>query len=227
MNIIIVGATSGIGRELWRHYVTNGHYVAALGRRKALLDNMQSEYPDNTLIYKADITDDVASSELIKGIFSTMQTVDLAIVCAGTGDINELLEYEIEKRSIMTNVVGWTAAVDAIYNQFNLQGKGHLVTITSVGGLNPTPSAPAYSATKAYQINYTKALQKKSRKSGVLVTEIRPGLVKTAMAKGSGLFWVMPVEKVARQIVRAIAHKKSTVVVTKRWRIISAILKHL
>lgn len=70
-------------------------------------------------------------------------------------------------------------------------------------------------------------VEKERRKSGILVTEIRPGLVNTAMAKGPGLFWVMPVEKVARQIIRAVARKKATAVVTKRWRIISVILKHL
>ena len=59
--------------------------------------------------------------------------------------------------------------------------------------------APAYSASKAYQINYTKALQRKSNGTGVVVTEIRPGLVDTRMAKGDRLFWVMPVDKVASE----------------------------
>ena len=61
----------------------------------------------------------------------------------------------------------------------------------------------------------------------VAVTDIRPGFVDTAMAKGDGLFWVMPVEKVARQIWTAIRKKKSKVYVTKRWHILAVINKNL
>jgi len=89
--------------------------------------------------------------------------------------------------------------------------------------------APAYSATKAYQINYMEALRKKAFKAGgkITVTDVRPGLVDTAMAKGDGLFWVMPVEKVARQICSAIRKRKSKIYVTKRWHVLATINKNL
>jgi short-subunit dehydrogenase len=89
--------------------------------------------------------------------------------------------------------------------------------------------APAYSATKAYQINYMEALRKKAYKSGgkITVTDVRPGFVNTAMAKGEGLFWVMPVEKVVRQIYIAIRNKKSKVYVTKRWHILAIVCKNI
>ena len=61
----------------------------------------------------------------------------------------------------------------------------------------------------------------------IIVTDVRPGLVDTAMAKGEGLFWVMPVEKVARQICAAISLRKSKVYVTKRWHILAVINKNL
>jgi short-subunit dehydrogenase len=116
-----------------------------------------------------------------------------------------------------------------LYHIFERQNSGHLVAITSAGGLRGEPMAPAYSATKAYQINYMEALRKKAFKKGVhiVVTDIRPGLVDTAMAKGEGLFWVMPVEKVASQIIAAIRKKKSKVYVTKRWHILAIINKYL
>ena len=115
------------------------------------------------------------------------------------------------------------------YHVLEKQGHGHLVAITSVGGLRGEPMAPAYSATKAFQINYMEALRKKAFKIGshIAVTDIRPGLVDTAMAKGEGLFWVMPVEKVARQIIDAIRKRKSQAYVTKRWHIIAIINRHL
>jgi short-subunit dehydrogenase len=135
----------------------------------------------------------------------------------------------VERPTIDTNVVGWTFAIDMLYHIFERQGCGYLVAITSAGGLRGEPMAPAYSATKAYQINYMEALRKKAFKNGghIIVTDIRPGLADTAMAKGEGLFWVMPVEKVANQIITAIRKKKSKAYVTKRWHILAIINKIL
>ena len=74
-----------------------------------------------------------------------------------------------------------------------------------------------------------KALRKKAYKSEnrIHVTDIRPGLVDTAMAKGDDLFWLMPVEKVASQIIAAIRKQKSKAYVTKRWHILGIINKSL
>lgn len=76
---------------------------------------------------------------------------------------------------------------------------------------------------------YMIALRKKAFKAGnqIAVTDSRPGLVDTAMAKGDGLFWVMPVEKVARQICSAIRKRKSIVYVTKRWHFLAFINRNL
>lgn len=135
----------------------------------------------------------------------------------------------MERPTIDTNVVGWTFVIDMLYHIFERQGCGYLVAITSAGGLRGEPMAPAYSATKAYQINYMEALRKKAFKNGghIIVTDIRPDLVDTAMAKGEGLFWVMPVEKVANQIITAIRKKKSKAYVTRRWHILAIINKNL
>ena len=158
-----------------------------------------------------------------------MEHIDLAIVCSGKGNINATFDYNIEQPIIATNIVGWTLVIDMLYHILEQQGHGHLVAITSAGGLRGEPMAPAYSATKAYQINYMEALRKKAFKNGsqIAVTDIRPGLVDTAMAKGEGLFWVMPVDKVASQIIAAIRKKKSKAYVTRRWHILAIINKNL
>jgi short-subunit dehydrogenase len=61
----------------------------------------------------------------------------------------------------------------------------------------------------------------------VYVTDVRPGLVDTAMAKGDVLFWVMPVAKTVRQIFKAIKRKKKIVYVTKRWGVFASILRRI
>lgn len=229
MNIIIIGATSGIGRALFEKYAADGKRIGIVGRRTNLLDELRHDHPDTTVTATADITKQDETERAIDVLRAELRYIDLAIVCSGTGDINATLDYAYERPTIDTNVMGWTYVIDTLYHIFEQQGYGHLVAITSAGGLRGEPMAPAYSASKAYQINYMEALRKKAYKGGnnIHVTDIRPGLVDTAMAKGEGLFWVMPVEKVAHQIVAAIRKQKSKAYVTKRWHILAIINKNL
>lgn len=229
MNIVIIGATSGIGKTLFEKYANENNRIGIIGRRAHLLDELYQKYPSKTIPTKADITNLEEIEQAINALHKEMEYIDLAIACSGTGDINATLDYSIERPAIDTNIVGWTFVIDMLYHILEQQGHGHLVAITSAGGLRGEAMAPAYSATKAYQINYVEALRKKAFKNGehIIVTDIRPGLVDTAMAKGEGLFWVMPVEIVANQIITAIRKKKSIAYVTKRWHILAIINKIL
>ena len=227
--IIIIGATSGIGRALYENYAADGNLIGIVGRRANLLDELRQEYPDTTVTATADVTKQDEIARAIDALRAELKDIDLAVVCSGTGDINTPLDYAVERPTIDTNVTGWTFVVDTLYNIFEQQGHGHLVAITSAGGLRGESMAPAYSASKAYQINYMEAMRKKAYKSGnhIHITDIRPGLVNTAMAKGEGLFWVMPVEKVANQIITVIHKKKSKAYITKRWHVLAIINKNL
>ena len=229
MNVLIIGATSGIGKALFEIYAAKGNRIGFVGRRVYLLDELYQQHPDKTFTSAADITKQEEIEQAIHTLCAKLKHIDLAIVCSGTGDLNPSLDYALESPTIETNVRGWTFVIDTLYHVFEQQGHGHLVAITSAGGLRGEPMAPAYSASKAYQISYMEALRKKAFKSGshIAVTDIRPGLVNTAMAKGEGLFWVMPVEKVARQIIDAIRKRKSKAYVTKRWHVLAIINRHL
>jgi len=229
MNIVIIGATSGIGKALFEKYASENNRIGIIGRRAHLLDELYQKYPSKTIPAKADITNLEKIEQTINTLHKELEHIDIAIVCSGVGDINAMLDYAVERPTIDTNVVGWTFVINMLYHIFERQEHGHLVAITSVGGLRGEPMAPAYSATKAYQINYMEALRKKAYKSGnvIRVTDIQPGLVDTAMAKGDGLFWVMPVEKVATQIIAAIRKKKTKAYITKRWHILAIINKFL
>ncbi|MCM1051223.1 MAG: SDR family NAD(P)-dependent oxidoreductase [Paenibacillus sp.] len=226
MNVLIVGASSGIGRDLWRHYASLGHMVAVMARRVGLLEDMAGEFPENTFAQCCDVADCESFDRAFPEIMARLGHIDLAVVCAGVGELNPSLDDDVECATVAVNVSGWTNAVVKVYRQLEAQGNGHLVTITSVGGMQPTPVAPAYSASKAFQINYTRSLQRKAKESGILVTEVRPGLVDTRMAKGEGLFWVMPLDRVVKSVVRAIDNRSSLAIVTKRWRLINWLLKH-
>ncbi|MDE6152975.1 MAG: SDR family NAD(P)-dependent oxidoreductase [Muribaculaceae bacterium] len=227
MNVLIIGATSGIGKSLYCHYAARGCRIAIMGRRKQLLEDMSSNNSPSTIPLSVDISDCASFDNSFKESIEFLGHIDIAIICAGIGELNPSLDITQELETIATNIVGWTNVIDTLYHYFETQDTGHIVSITSVGGLMPTPIAPSYSASKAFQINYTKSLQAKAKKLNFCITEIRPGLVDTRMAKGDGLFWVMPVETVVKQIIRAIENKRKLSIVTKRWRLLNYIAKHL
>ena len=144
--IIIIGATSGIGRTLFEKYASDGNRIGIVGRRTNLLDELRQEHPDTTVTATADITKQDEIARAIETLCSELKYIDLAIVCSGLGDINASLDYAVERPTINTNVTGWTFVIDTLYHIFEQQGHGHLVAITSAGGLRGEPMAPAYSA---------------------------------------------------------------------------------
>jgi short-subunit dehydrogenase len=225
---IIIGATSGIGKGLAKLLADNNYKIGLTGRRVELLNELKNENP-NFYIKSFDINDTNVVGQKLDELTTELGGLDLLIISSGIGDINESLDFEIEKRTIDTNVLGFTCVTDWSFNYFEKQKSGHLVGISSIGGLRGSRQAPAYNATKAYQINYLEGLRQKAKKlnTSIFVTDIRPGLVDTEMAKGEGLFWVMPVEKAVRQIFQAIIDKKKVAYVTRRWGLIATILKRI
>lgn len=226
---IVIGATSGIGEGLAKLLVENNYIVGITGRRTELLEKLQAEKPNAYFIKTMDVTKTKETVEKLEELKTEMGGLDLLILSSGTGDPNEHLDFEIEKRTIETNVLGFTCITNWTFNLFQKQEFGHLAAISSVGGLRGTSQAPAYNATKSYQINYLEALRQKAThlKKPIFVTDIRPGFVDTAMAKGEGQFWIAPVDKATQQIFEAIKSKKKIAYVTKRWRLIATILKRI
>jgi short-subunit dehydrogenase len=226
---IIIGATSGIGKELAKLLSVNNYKIGLTGRRTELLHELKNENPNAYYIKSFDVADTKIIREKLEELTTELGGLDLLVISSGTGEINEKLDFEIENRTISTNVIGFTCIADWGFHYFENQKFGHLVAISSIGGLRGSRKAPAYNASKAYQINYLEGLRQKATQLNVpiFVTDIRPGLVDTAMAKGDGLFWVMPLEKTVKQIFKAINSQKKVAYVTKRWQIIAALVKRI
>lgn len=227
-NIIIIGGTSGIGRELARLYVARGAAVTITGRRKHLLDEIQKQLGPTCTGKYMDISDDAQARKCFADIVENIDPVDIVILSAAVGELNPENDWQIEKHSIDINTRGFAAMANAAFKYFLRQGTGHLVGISSIAALRGG-EVPAYYASKAFVRNYLQSLRKVAgkQKARILVTEIMPGLVNTRMAKGEGLFWVAPVEKAAVQIMSAIDKKKEFAYVTRRWRLAAWLIKLL
>ena len=224
---IIIGATSGIGKAVAEILLQEGYLVGVTGRREDLFLGMQQQFTGRIFCKKMDVQELSTLASICNELVNQMGGLDLLVISAGIGEGNKQLDFEIENDVIKTNIQGFTCIADWGITFFKKQGYGHLVNISSIAGIRGNGLAPSYNASKAYQINYLEGLRLNTVKSGfdITVTDIRPGFVDTAMAKGNGLFWVAPIQKAAEQIVEAIQQKRKVVYITKRWGLIGYFLK--
>ncbi len=227
--VIIIGASSGIGRELAKIYAKEGCRLGLAARRLELLNELRHELDADVFTMQMDVSKTEEAPVKLDELIRQMGGMDLIILCAGTGFLNPDLKWELEEATIEVNVKGFTALADTAFSYFTQQKSGQLAGISSIAALRGSAICPAYNASKAYISNYMEGLRCKSKKqkTDIIVTDIQPGLVDTAMAQGEGLFWVAPPEVAARQIASIISHRKKHGYVTKRWRIIAYLFKIL
>jgi short-subunit dehydrogenase len=226
---IIVGASSGIGRELAILLSQNDYEVGLTGRRLHLLEALKSSLPNPVFSKQMDISDHSVAMKLLDDLIKEMGGVDLIVISAGIGFINPDLNWAEEQKTIDVDVAGFAAMANVAFHYFEQAGRGHLVGISSIAAIRGSREAPAYNASKAFMSNYLEGLRIRAFRAGLplVVTDIQPGYVDTDMAKGEGLFWVASPQKAAWQIYQAIQKKATHAYITKRWRLIAWLLKVL
>jgi short-subunit dehydrogenase len=223
--IIIIGATSGIGKEIACIYAEKGDKVAITGRRAVLLKELQEKHPHQIIFSCFDVMD-LHNTENIQILIEQLGGLDLLIYCAGYGEPSDKLDPQIEEMTIRTNVMGFVQISGEAFRYFMQQGYGQIALVSSIAAIRGNSLAPAYSASKAFMGNYAEGLNIKAWKSGkdIIISDIRPGFMNTKMAKGHRRFWVAPVNKAARQIVASIEKRKRIAYITRRWRLIALLM---
>lgn len=225
-NVLIIGASSGIGKELALKMASKGYFVLITGRREKLLQEIQQSFPKQINYLVNDVTKLEKLTSFFEEVVNKLKKIDIIVYSSGVGQPNYNLNWELELPTLQTNVLAATKVYGLAYQFFKNQGFGHLVGISSIASIRGNRHVPAYFASKAFQANYLESLWMKASRSKlpIYVTDIQPGFVKTNMAIGK-TFWMASPEKAANQIFKAIVKKKKKVYITKRWAIIAFMLK--
>lgn len=225
-NALIIGATSGIGKELAKLLVADNYNVVITGRREKLLQEIKDTNPEKYSIKVHDVTDLSSCETLFLELKKELKTIDLIVYSSGVGEPNYKLEWKKELPTLQTNIISAVKIYGLAYNFFREQGYGHLVGISSIASIRGNRHVPAYFASKAFQANYLESLWLKGKRSkaNIMVTDIQPGFVDTSMAIGK-TFWMSTTEKATKQIYSAIKMKKKKAYITKRWRLVAILLK--
>ena len=220
--IVIVGATSGMGLEVARLALRAGWRVGAAGRRTDRLEALRAEAPEQVEIRQMDVTDP-AAPEQFATLIERLGGMDIYLHSSGIGFRNEALDPAIELATARTNAEGFIRMVTAAYTYFRSHGGGQIAVISSIAGTKGLGAAPAYSATKRLQNTYIDALAQLARmqRARIRFTDIRPGFVATPLlASAGGDPMLMPADKVARRIFRAIVRGRRRVVIDGRFAVL-------
>lgn len=220
--VIVMGATSGIGREIAMIFLRNGYDVGVAGRRQNLLDELKQMSPSHVFTKTIDVSSSDAQERLHE-LIEEMGGVDIYVHSSGYGRQNATLSSEINDKTVMTNVLGFTRMMDFMFKYFEESKRhGQIAAISSIAGTKGLGVASTYSASKRYQWIYIESLSQLASMKNVDVcfTDIRPGFVATDFLSGDKYPMLLDKFFVARKIVSAIQKEKRVVVIDWRYRVL-------
>jgi short-subunit dehydrogenase len=232
---VIVGASSGIGEALAHELSDGGWRLGLLSRRLDRLEALSQTLSSETLVRSMDVTHDDAVAAF-EQVIDELGGVDLVIITAGTGHNNRDLNVDLDTDTVSVNVLAFMKVAQSAVRHFLQRGRGHLVGVSSIAALRGNAGGAAYAASKAFQSVYLDGLRELARESGlpIVVTEVQPGGVDTAMLKPDRplpvlirrLFVASPA-KAASQILRAVHRQKKHAYITRRYGLVALLLKLL
>lgn len=210
-SVFITGGTTGMGMEIAKLYVARGWKVGVCGRDPKKYDENFQLLKDAVSYYKVDVSN---REELQNAIhdFSKSIGLDVLIASAGIGYKfkTKVPDFEYSYKMVHVNLLGVMYAFEAALNIMIPRGKGHLVAVSSIAGLNGLPGVSAYSATKAAVTKYCESLHLDMKQFNIDVTTIHPGFVDTPLTQSNHhpMPFLMEAPKAASLMVRAIDKKK-------------------
>ncbi len=200
---IVIGASSGIGREIAQQLADSGCRVAAIARRTDRLEQLAGR-SDQILPFTHDVRDVESIPALFQEVTGQLGGLDLVVYASGAMPKVRPDEFDLQKdQSILdVNVRGAVGWLNEAATRFQAVGHGTIVGISSVAGERGRAGQPAYNASKAFLNTYLEALRNRLSKRNVVVTTIKPGPVDTEMTADLDLKRPMSAETAASLILK-------------------------
>lgn len=215
-NIVITGASSGVGAAIARLAAERGANLVLLARRveilEALKKELEQQYRICIIVRQLDVSlpDDI--ERVFLTIFEQVDNIDVLVNNAGFGVFIEAHEAEVAEITDMfaVNVVGLMACTKMVLPNMIASRSGHIINIASQAGKMATPKSSVYAATKHAVLGYTNSLRMEMSRYNVYVTAVNPGPIATdffqiadksgSYVKNVGKYMLKP-EYVARKVV--------------------------
>src|SRR6201996_8705076 len=173
----ITGASRGFGRAWTEAALRRGDKVVATARNPGTLHELAHTYGDAILVLQLDVTDRDAVQRAVSQAHRHFQRLDVVLCNAGYGYMGaiEELEHEQVRANFETNIFGTLSVIQAALPLLRAQGSGHVLTLSSIGGVVSFPTGGIYVATKFAVEGLSEALAGEVASLGIKVTIIEPG----------------------------------------------------
>lgn len=236
-HVVLVGATDGIGRSLASAYLRKGWRVGIVGRdpakTEAVVEALRLEEPSGFVTaVVCDVTDFPGIGPAFDEIVQALGQLDLFVYCAGAmpaygGSVDERLD--VISPILDVNVAGALHFLERAADHLTASGRGRLAAIGSIAGERGRKGHPVYGASKAALHQYLEGLRARLHGTGVGVTTIKPGWVRTRMlgpGPSASPLTVSP-DRAAAVIVRGLDRGRDSFFVPWWWGVVAVVLRHL
>jgi NAD(P)-dependent dehydrogenase (short-subunit alcohol dehydrogenase family) len=180
----ITGASAGFGRALAEAVIARGSKVVVAARRRAALEDLASRAPDRVLALPLDVTDAAARTAAVAHAIARFGRIDVLANIAGRGSLGAVEEFAPEQLRAQMELNFFAAAelTRAVLPQMRTQRSGHVLNLTSIGGLISIGGFGAYCASKFALEAWSEALADEVAGFGIAVTLVEPGNFRTEFA---------------------------------------------
>jgi NAD(P)-dependent dehydrogenase (short-subunit alcohol dehydrogenase family) len=177
----ITGCSTGFGREIAKIVLANGWRAVLTARSPDRLAEFAAQYGDRALILPLDVTDQAMIDDAISKAEAHFGGIDVLVNNAGYGYISAIEEGEDAevRREFETNVFGLIAMTKAVLPGMRRKRRGHILNISSMGGLMAFPALGYYNASKFAVEGLSEALSQEVAPLGIKVTIVEPGRFRT------------------------------------------------
>lgn len=215
--VLITGASSGIGKGLALEIAARGARLGLLARREDVLSDIVDAIKSRNgtaIAVAADVRDAKAVRSAADRVRAELGPIDVMIANAGVGTTKHAAQLDPEEvaQVIDINVLGAANSVAAVVPEMVERGSGQLVAISSLAGYRGLAKSAAYCASKAALSSFFESLRIDLRHSGVTVTIIHPGFIKTPLTAGrdAQMPYLMELDDAVKKIVTAIEKGKKS-----------------
>lgn len=180
----ITGCSTGFGRSLAKEALAQGYNVVVTARKTADVQDIVNDYPDTSLTLALDVTDATQIKTAVAAAIEKFKQIDVLVNNAGIGyfgAIEESEEAEV-RRMFEINVFGLAKMTQEVLPHMRNRKSGHILNISSIGGLRSFPGVGFYNATKYAVDGFSEALSKEVAPLGIKVTIIAPSGFRTDWA---------------------------------------------
>lgn len=177
----ITGCSTGLGRALAERVLKSGDSCVATARNKAQIDPIVTTYPDTGIAVALDVTDASQAETAVRQAERTFGRIDILVNNAGRGYNSGVEEGEDEviRKMFDANFFAAAGLMRRVLPGMRARGKGHVINISSIGGLIGNPGTGYYCATKFALEGLSQSLAAEARALGIRVTLVEPGPFRT------------------------------------------------